>query len=174
METGIKLSLCWNWAPRHEGVLGEWRYSFNHSLTSALDWGEWSASRPARFTHRERAPGTHWIGGLTGPRAVLDAMDDIGIIIIIIIIIIISAVLCHSWSSQHLQKTVDFSTKGIYSRTVPEISTLLCGLGRTVSSTVQHMSSCAYWMFPNYHVMSKISVMWLTETIRQTEALLWY
>jgi hypothetical protein len=30
----------------HEGVLGEWRYSSTHSLTSALDGGEWSASRP--------------------------------------------------------------------------------------------------------------------------------
>jgi hypothetical protein len=28
-----------------------------HSLTSALDGGEWSASRPGRFTPRERAPG---------------------------------------------------------------------------------------------------------------------
>jgi hypothetical protein len=27
----IKLSPCLNWAPRHEGVLGEWRYSFTHS-----------------------------------------------------------------------------------------------------------------------------------------------
>jgi hypothetical protein len=47
------------WAPRHEGVLWEWRYSSTHSLTSALDGGEWSASRPDRFTPRERAPGTH-------------------------------------------------------------------------------------------------------------------
>jgi hypothetical protein len=30
--------------------LGEWRYSFTHSLTSALVGGEWSASRPGRFT----------------------------------------------------------------------------------------------------------------------------
>jgi hypothetical protein len=45
-----------------------------HSLTSALDGGEWSASRPGRFTARERAPGTHWIGGWVGPRAVLDAV----------------------------------------------------------------------------------------------------
>jgi hypothetical protein len=43
-------------------------------LTSALDGGEWSASRPGRFTPRERAPGTHWIGGWVGPRAVLDAV----------------------------------------------------------------------------------------------------
>jgi len=35
-------------------------------LTSALDGGEWSASRPVRFTPRERAPGTHWIGGWVG------------------------------------------------------------------------------------------------------------
>jgi len=48
--------------PRHEGVLREWRYS-SHSLTSALDGGEWSASRPGRFNHMERAPGIHWIRG---------------------------------------------------------------------------------------------------------------
>jgi hypothetical protein len=49
-------------------------YSSTHSLTSALDGGEWSASRPSRFTPRERASGTHWIGGCVGPRAVLDAV----------------------------------------------------------------------------------------------------
>jgi hypothetical protein len=48
-----------NWAPRHEGVLGEWRYSCTHSLTSTLDGGEWSVSRAGRFTLRERAPGTN-------------------------------------------------------------------------------------------------------------------
>jgi hypothetical protein len=41
----VKLSLCFNWAPRHGGVLVEWRYSSTHSLTSALDGGEWSTSR---------------------------------------------------------------------------------------------------------------------------------
>jgi hypothetical protein len=61
-----------NWAPRNEGVLGEWRYSSTHYLTSARDGGEWSASRPGRFTSRERAPGSHWIGGWVGARAVLD------------------------------------------------------------------------------------------------------
>jgi hypothetical protein len=35
------------------------RYSFTHSLTSALDGGEWSASRAGRFTPSERVPGTH-------------------------------------------------------------------------------------------------------------------
>jgi hypothetical protein len=63
-----------NQAPRHEDVLGEWRYSSTHSLTSAVDGDDWSASRPGRFTPREGAPGTHWIGGWVGPRAVLDAV----------------------------------------------------------------------------------------------------
>jgi hypothetical protein len=54
--------------------IGERRYSSTHSLTSALDGGEWSASRPGRFTPRERAPGNYWIGGWAGPRAVLDAV----------------------------------------------------------------------------------------------------
>jgi hypothetical protein len=63
-----------NWAPRHERVLGEWRYSSTHSLTSAIDGGVWSASRPGRFTPRKIAPGTHWIGGWVGPRAILYSM----------------------------------------------------------------------------------------------------
>jgi hypothetical protein len=42
-------------------------------FTPALDGGEWSASRPGRFTPRERARGTHWIGDWVGPRAVPDA-----------------------------------------------------------------------------------------------------
>jgi hypothetical protein len=39
-------------------------------LTSALDWGEWSVSRPCRFIPREGAPATHCIGGWVGPRVV--------------------------------------------------------------------------------------------------------
>jgi hypothetical protein len=49
-------------------------YSYTHSLTSALDRGEWSASRPGRFNPRERSPSTRWIWGWMGPRAVLDAL----------------------------------------------------------------------------------------------------
>jgi len=45
-------------------------------LTSTLDGGEWSASRPGRFTLRERAPGTHWIGGWVGPRAAVVEMGQ--------------------------------------------------------------------------------------------------
>jgi hypothetical protein len=53
--------------------LGEWRYSSTHSLTSTLDGGQGSASRPGCFTPRERAPFTHWIGGWVGTRVGLDA-----------------------------------------------------------------------------------------------------
>jgi hypothetical protein len=42
------------------GGVDVWIHIF---LTSALAVGEWSASRPCRFTTGERAPGTHWIGG---------------------------------------------------------------------------------------------------------------
>jgi hypothetical protein len=66
--------LSFHWAPCHEVVLGEWRYSSAHSLTSTLDGGEWSASRPSRFTSGERAPGTHLMGGWVCPRAVLGAV----------------------------------------------------------------------------------------------------
>jgi len=40
-------------------------------LTSALDGGEWSASPPGRFTPRERALYTHWIGDWVGLDAVV-------------------------------------------------------------------------------------------------------
>jgi hypothetical protein len=50
-------------------------YSSTNSLTSALDRGVWSASRPGHFTPRERNPGTHWIGGWVGARAGLDALS---------------------------------------------------------------------------------------------------
>jgi hypothetical protein len=47
---------------------------FHTSLTSALDGGEWSASRYGRFTPRERDPCTHRVGGWMGSRAGLDAV----------------------------------------------------------------------------------------------------
>jgi hypothetical protein len=69
----VKLSLC---LTKHHAMktIGEWRYSSTHSLTSTLEGVEWPASRPSRFTPRERSPRTPWIGGWVGPRAVLDAV----------------------------------------------------------------------------------------------------
>jgi len=49
-----------------------WESSSIHSLTSALDGGEWSASRPGRFITRQRDRGTRWIGSWIDPRAGLD------------------------------------------------------------------------------------------------------
>jgi hypothetical protein len=44
-------------------------------LTLALAGGEWSASRPGRFTPGERAPSTHWIGGWVNPKSGLDDVE---------------------------------------------------------------------------------------------------
>jgi hypothetical protein len=44
-------------------------------LTSTLVGGEWSASRPGRFAHGERAPYNHWIRGWVGPTASLDDVE---------------------------------------------------------------------------------------------------
>jgi hypothetical protein len=44
-----------------EALGWERRYSSYSFLTSALDGGEWSVSRPDHTG--ERTPSTHWIGG---------------------------------------------------------------------------------------------------------------
>jgi hypothetical protein len=41
-------------------------------LTSALDGGKWSDSRPGRFTPRKRTPGTHWTGGYVDAKPDMD------------------------------------------------------------------------------------------------------
>jgi hypothetical protein len=41
----------------------------------ALVAGEWSASRPGRFTPGESTPGTRWIEGWVGPIAGLDEVE---------------------------------------------------------------------------------------------------
>jgi hypothetical protein len=48
-----------------------------HCLPSVLDEGEWSASRSARFTTRENNSGINWIGDWLGPRAGVDAVENI-------------------------------------------------------------------------------------------------
>jgi hypothetical protein len=44
-------------------------------LTLALAGGEWSASRPCRFTPGESSSDTHWIGGWVDPRAGVDDVE---------------------------------------------------------------------------------------------------
>jgi hypothetical protein len=44
-------------------------------LTSVLAGGEWSVSRPCRFTPGERAAGTHWIRDWVDPRVSLDNVE---------------------------------------------------------------------------------------------------
>jgi hypothetical protein len=46
----------------------EWSYDPTHSLTSEPDGGERLASRPDRFTPRERARGINCTGGWVGRR----------------------------------------------------------------------------------------------------------
>jgi hypothetical protein len=51
--------------------IGEWMYNYTHSLT----WWTWVVSfTPRPLYPREKAPGTHWIWGWVGPRAVLKAV----------------------------------------------------------------------------------------------------
>jgi hypothetical protein len=51
----------------------ERRYSSYSFLTSALDGGDWSASRLGRaLPPGKGSPGTHWTGGWVGPRADLE------------------------------------------------------------------------------------------------------
>jgi hypothetical protein len=40
----------------------------------SLDGGEWLGSRPGRFTPKETAPDTNWIGGFAGPNNNLEAV----------------------------------------------------------------------------------------------------
>jgi hypothetical protein len=61
----VKRSLCLiNKALRHEGVWG----ADALLLTSAIARGEWSASRPCRFNHGERAPRLVWPQRRSGQR----------------------------------------------------------------------------------------------------------
>jgi hypothetical protein len=74
IQVKVKLSLC---LTKHHAMktYWEWRYSSTHSLTSALDGGEWSASHPGRFIPRERAARTHSIGGWVSPKSCLDTVS---------------------------------------------------------------------------------------------------
>jgi hypothetical protein len=69
----VKLSLC---LIKRHAMKAYWRVDvwLHAFLTSTLDGGEWSASLPGRFSPRESAAGTHWIGGWVGPRTGLDVV----------------------------------------------------------------------------------------------------
>jgi hypothetical protein len=65
--------VLFNLAPHHEGLLGEWKYT-PRILHLGTRW-RWVVSfTPGRFTPRERAAGTHWIGSWVGPRTGLDTV----------------------------------------------------------------------------------------------------
>jgi hypothetical protein len=69
------ITLC-TWLIKHYAMkaYGRENVLIHIFLISALVGGEWSASRPGRFTPGERAPGTHWIGRWLGPT---DGLDDV-------------------------------------------------------------------------------------------------
>jgi hypothetical protein len=60
-------------APRYEDILGEWRH--NHVFFDLGARWKWMVSfTPRPLYPRERAPGTHWIGGWVDLRAGLDTV----------------------------------------------------------------------------------------------------
>jgi hypothetical protein len=61
-----------NTIPRR--IMEKWRYR-STILDVGSRWSESSASSLCCFTHREIAPGTHWIGGRVNSRADLDAVE---------------------------------------------------------------------------------------------------
>jgi hypothetical protein len=64
--------LIWHGAVKmYEGSEGQ----LPSFLNSALDGGEWSASRPGPFTSGESASGTYLTGEWVGSRAGLDALE---------------------------------------------------------------------------------------------------
>jgi hypothetical protein len=70
--TGDNRKWWWWWC--HEDI---WKSGgiTSQFLLSALEGGEWSASRPGSFTSEEISTGTHWIGGWLDPRDGLDAEE---------------------------------------------------------------------------------------------------
>jgi hypothetical protein len=61
-------SLCFNWAPRHEGVWGSEGIA-PRILTTAINGGEWSASRPCRFYPQGKSPRYPLDRRLGGPQS---------------------------------------------------------------------------------------------------------
>jgi hypothetical protein len=70
----VKLFLC---SIKHYAmkVYGGVDVQINVFFSSAVAGGDWSASRPGRFTPGEKSSGTHRIGGRVGPRIALDDVE---------------------------------------------------------------------------------------------------
>jgi len=58
----VKLSLCFNWAPRHEGVLGSGDTA-PRILYLGTGWKSVVSFTPWPLYTQGRAPGTQWTGG---------------------------------------------------------------------------------------------------------------
>jgi hypothetical protein len=69
----VKLPLHINWASCHEGVLGSGGIALC-MLDLGTRWRCEVSFTPWLLYLRERAPGTHWIGGWVDPRAGLDTV----------------------------------------------------------------------------------------------------
>jgi hypothetical protein len=69
----VKMFLC---LTKHHAMKAYWGSGgiTPRILNLGTNADEWSASPPGSFTTRERASGTHWIGGWVGSSAVLDAV----------------------------------------------------------------------------------------------------
>jgi hypothetical protein len=74
-EVKIQLAPCLlNEALSYEDIPGTGIIAHTF-LTTTLDRGEWSASRPGIFTVGDTAPGTNWTGGWVDLRLCLDASE---------------------------------------------------------------------------------------------------
>jgi hypothetical protein len=69
----VKLSLCLN---KHHAMKAYWEVEvYLHSFFELGTRWRWVVNFTPRLLYpRGRGPGTHWIGGWVGPRAVLDAV----------------------------------------------------------------------------------------------------
>jgi hypothetical protein len=59
-----------------EALPHELTCSVHQNMRLAVYGGDRLALRPGRFTPRDRAPDTHWIGGWVGPRVGLNSVEE--------------------------------------------------------------------------------------------------